>query len=149
MTESVDDGDADAVQPAGDLVGILVEFSAGMQPRHDHFGGGDLLLLVEVGGNAAAVVDHGDGAVGIERHIDEGRVVGERFVDGVIDDLVDHVVQARAIVGVADIHAGPLAHGVEALEDLDRLRAVGLDGLLRRRFRRLFFGVLADRLGHG
>ena len=105
--------------------------------------------LVEVGGNAAAVVAHGDGAVGIEHHFDGGGVAGERFVDGVVDDLVDHVVQARAVVGVADVHAGPLAHGVEALEDLDRLCAVGLNGLLRRRFRRLFFGVLADRLGHG
>ena len=30
-------------------------------------------------------------------------------------------MQARAVVGVADIHARPLAHGVEALEDLDRI----------------------------
>ena len=51
-------------------------------------------------------------------------VAGERLVDGVVDDLVDHVVQARAVVGVADIHAGPLAHRIEALEDLDGFRAV-------------------------
>ena len=70
LGERVDDRDADAVQAAGDLVGILVEFSAGVQPRHDHFGGGDALFLVDVGRNAAAVVDHGDGAVGVERHVD-------------------------------------------------------------------------------
>ena len=64
------------------------------------------------------------GAVGIERHDDLGGVAGQRLVDGVVDHLVDHVVQARAVVGVADIHARPLAHGVEALEDLDRFRAV-------------------------
>ena len=29
------------------------------------------------------------------------------------------MVEARAVIGVADIHAGPLAHGIEALEDLD------------------------------
>src|SRR5205085_545439 len=33
-----------------------------------------------------------------------------------------------AVVGVADVHARPLAHGVEALEDLDRVRAVLLGG---------------------
>ena len=51
-------------------------------------------------------------------------VAGERLVDRVVDDLVDHVVQAGAVVGVADIHARPLADGVEALEDLDRFRVV-------------------------
>ena len=51
-------------------------------------------------------------------------VAGERLVDGVVDDLVDHVVQARAVVGVADIHARPLAHGIEPLEHLDRFRVV-------------------------
>ena len=55
---------------------------------------------------------------------DFGGVAGERLVDGVVDDLVDHVVQAGAVVGVADIHARPLAHRVEALEDLDRFGAV-------------------------
>jgi hypothetical protein len=42
-------------------------------------------------------------------------VAGQRFVDGVVDDLVDHVMQARAVVGVADIHAGPFAHRIEPL----------------------------------
>jgi hypothetical protein len=46
-------------------------------------------------------------------------VAGQRLVDGVVDDLVDHVVQARAVVGVADIHARALADGVEALQHLD------------------------------
>src|SRR5262249_56243734 len=66
----------------------------------------------------------GGGGVGIGGH---GAVLGEagkRLVDGVVDDLVDHVVQARAVVGVADIHARPLAHGVETLEHLDRLGVV-------------------------
>ena len=51
-------------------------------------------------------------------------MAGERLVDAVVDDLVDHVVQAGAVVGVADIHARALAHRIEALEDLDRFGAV-------------------------
>ena len=51
-------------------------------------------------------------------------IAGQRLVDGVVDHLVDHVVQARAVVGVADIHARPLAHGIEAFQHLDRLGAV-------------------------
>ena len=122
--QRVDDGDADAVQAAGDLVGVLVEFSAGMQLGHDDLGGGDALALVDVGRDAAAVVEDRHRAVGVERHLDARGVAGEHLVDGVVDDLVDHVVQARAVVGVADIHARPLAHRVEALQDLDRFRAI-------------------------
>ena len=112
------------MQAAGDLVGILVEFSAGMQLGHDDLGGGDALALVDVGRDAAAVVEDRHRAVGIQRHLDARRVAGEHLVDGVVDDLVDHVVEAGAVVGVADIHARPLAHGVEALQDLDRFRAI-------------------------
>ncbi len=59
---------------------------------------------------------------------------GERFVDRVVDDLVDHVVQARAVVGVADIHAGALAHRVEAAQHLDRIGAVVVAALVGRSF---------------
>ena len=71
--------------------------------------------------------------------VDLGGVAGERLVDGVVDDLVDHVVQAGAVVGVADIHARPLAHGVEALQDLDRFRIV-----IGRSW-----SLLAGRFSHG
>ena len=136
--QRVDDRDADAVQAARDLVGVLVEFSAGMQLGHDDLGGRHALALVDVGRDAAAVVAHGARAVGIERDVDLLGVARERLVDRVVDDLVDHVVQARAVIGVADIHAGTLAHGIEALEDLDRFGAV-----VGRLGRELF-----ERFGH-
>ena len=55
--------------------------------------------------------------------LDVVAVAGERLVDGVVDDLVDQVVQA-AHAGRADVHAGPLADGLEALEDRDVLGVV-------------------------
>src|SRR5450759_3124633 len=115
---------ADAVQPAGHLVGVLVEFSAGMQLGHDGLGRRNTFAGMDAGRNAAAVVDHTHRAVGIERGHHFGGKAGERLVDGVVDHFVDHVVEAGAVVGIADIHARPLAHGVEALEDLDRFRVV-------------------------
>ena len=65
--ERIDDGNADAMQAARNLVGVLVEFSAGMQLRHDDFGRRHAFALVDVGRDAAAVVAHGAGTVGIER----------------------------------------------------------------------------------
>ena len=126
--ERIDDGDADAVQSARDLVGVLVEFAARMQLGHDDFGGRDAFFVVDAGRNAAPVVGDGARAVGVERHGHELGVAGQRLVDRVVDDLVDHVVEAGAVVGVADIHARPLAHRVEAAQDLDRIRAIGVAG---------------------
>ena len=140
--ERVHHRDADAVQAAGDLVGVLVEFSAGVQLGHDDFGRRHALFLVDVGRDAAPVVAHRAGAVRIERDGHRGRVAGERLVDRVVDDLVDHVMQARAVVGVADIHARALAHRVESFQDLDRFRVVG-GGRTR-----VGNGLLAGRFGH-
>ena len=126
--QRVDDRDADAMQAAGHLVGILVEFPAGVQLGHDDLGRRHAFLVVNAGWNAAPVVGDRDRAVGVEGDGDELRVAGQRLVDGVVDHLVDHVVQARAVVGVADVHARPFAHGVQAAQHLDRIRAVAFAG---------------------
>jgi len=148
VAEGVDDRYADAVQPAGDLVGILVELAAGVQFGHDHFGGGNPFALVDIDGDAAAVIGHRAGAVRIEDHLDLGGVARQHFVDGVIDHFVDHVVQAGAVIGVADIHAGPLADGVETFQNLDRISAVfrlsvGIQAAVQ------FFWHVFGLVGHG
>src|SRR5262249_31842655 len=43
----------------------------------------------------------------------------------VVHELEDHVVQPRDVVGVSDVHPGPLAHGLQALQELDRVGRVG------------------------
>ena len=45
-------------------------------------------------------------------------VAVEVFVDGVVDDFPDEVVQALA-VHAADVHRRPLADGLQAFEDGD------------------------------
>ena len=120
LRQRIDHRRAHAVQPARDLVGVLVELAAGVQAGEHHFGGGDAFLVMDVGRDAAPVVAHRDGAVAVQG---EGHLVGEPglgFVDRVVDDLEGHVMQARAVIGVPDIHAGPLAHGIETAEHGDR-----------------------------
>ena len=63
---------------------------------------------------------------------DLGAEAGERLVDGVVDDLVDEVVQAHH-AGRADVHARALADRLEALEDGDVLRVVAGGAARHRR----------------
>jgi hypothetical protein len=126
--ERVDDADADAVQAPGHFVGIVLggvlELPAGMQLGHDYLGRRHALALVDAGRDAAAIVLDRDRAVGVEDNADEVAMAGQRLVDRIVRHLEYHMVEARAVVGVADIHSGPLADRVEALQHLDRLGAV-------------------------
>ncbi len=125
LGERVDDRDADAVQAARDLVGVVVELSARVQVRHDDLERLALVLLVHPDRDAAAVVLDRHGVVGVDRDAAEVGVADLGLVDRVVDELEDHVVQAREVVRVPDVHAGALAHGLEALQQLDRIGGVG------------------------
>jgi len=52
-------------------------------------------------------------------------MTGEGFVDGVVHDFVDEVVQT-ARSGGSDVHSGTLANGLESFEDLDIICAVAV-----------------------
>ena len=56
--------------------------------------------------------------------LDRVVVARHRLVDGVVDDLVDEVVEA-ARAGRADVHPGPEPDRLEAFEDGDVLCGVG------------------------
>ena len=141
LGQRVDDRHADAVQAAGDLVAAAVaELAAGVQHRQHDLDGRAALLLHDRDRDAAAVVDDRDRVVGVDRDRHLGAEAGQRLVDGVVHDLVDEVVQAHD-AGRADVHAGALADGLEALQDGDVLGVVaGAAGRVvsLRRWRRRF-----------
>ena len=126
LRQRVDDRHADAVQTAGDLIApALAELAARVQDRQDDLEGGLALFGHRRDRDAGAVVDHRDRVVGMNRHRDEVVAAGQRLVDGVVDDLVDEMVQSP-LTGRADVHAGAFADGLEALEHLDVLGVVCL-----------------------
>src|SRR3990172_1878548 len=57
----------------------------------------------------------------------------QRLIYCVVHPLENHMVQAGAIRGVPDVHAGPLAYRFQALQNLDAV------GLVAVRVGRLFF----------
>ena len=137
LRQAVDAAHADAVQPARDLVAVLVELAAGMQLGQRDLGGRALRLVLVVelhaGRDAAAVVDHRDRVVGVDGDDDVVAEARKRLVDRVVDHLEHEVVQAGAVGRVADVHARTLAHRLQALQDLDRAFAVGVASFSRAR----------------
>ena len=112
------------MEAAGDRVAAASELPAGVEDRHDDFDCGPVLGGVLVDGDAAAVVDHFDPAVGLDGDLDVVGVPGQSLVDGVVDDLVHQVVQAP-LPGGSDVHARALADGFESFENGDVRGAVG------------------------
>ena len=124
LGKGVDHAGAHAVEAAGDLIASAAELSAGVEHGVHHLQGGLAGLGLDVHGDAPAVVRDGDGVARVDLHQNVGAEARQGLVDGVVHDLVDQMVEARG-GGGADIHAGPLAHGLQPLQHLD-LRGVVL-----------------------
>jgi hypothetical protein len=95
--------------------GIVIELTAGMQDGHDDLGGRAPLLGVRVDRDASPIIADGDRFVGVDGYRHGIAIPGERLVDRVVDDLENHVVQAGAVIGVADVHPGAFPNRLEAL----------------------------------
>src|SRR5262249_37170605 len=106
--QRVDHGHTDAVQATGHRVGIAVELAARVQRGHDDLDRGPVLDRVLVDRDTTTVVPRRDPAVGQQGHLDPVAIAGEGFVYGIVDDLIDEVMQT-ALTGRADVHTGALA----------------------------------------
>ena len=116
------------MQTAGNFVGGSVEFAARMQLGEHHLHGGHVLAagqIHHVDGNAATIVDDGDGVVDVDDDVDLSCVAGESLVDGIVDDFVDEVMQTH-LAGGADVHCGTQADGFKAFEDFDVVAGVAV-----------------------
>ena len=127
--KGVHHGDTHAVQTTGDRVAAAAKLTAGVQHGHDDLDGGFVLGGVLIHGNTATVILDAHRAIGLDGHVDFGGVTGERFVHGVINDLVDQVVQT-ALGGRADVHAGAFTNRLQAFQHGDVGRTVFM-GLFR------------------
>ena len=116
----VDHRSTHAVQAAGHLIaGVLAaELAAGVQDGVNDGDGGQAGIGLNVHGDAAAVIRDLNDVVLEDLHLDVVAVAGQRFIDGVVHDLVDQMMQAP-LAGGADIHARALAHRFQTLQDLD------------------------------
>jgi hypothetical protein len=59
--------------------------------------------------DAAAIVFHSNGIIFFDGDFDMRAVAGHGFVDAVVNNFIDQMVQA-ALVGAANVHTGTAAH---------------------------------------
>jgi hypothetical protein len=90
----------------------LAVFAAGVEGGEDHLDAGNLVSGVNIDRDAAAVVTDADRAVDVDVDLDARAEVGEMFVDGVVENFGDAVMEG-ALIGAADIHTGLFADGFE------------------------------------
>ena len=106
--KEVDHFDADAVQPAGRFVGLLVEFSAELElvmtPSSVEMPRSGWVSTGMPRPSSETVIEPSTFTV----TLDVVCMAGHGFVDRVVDGFVDQVVQAGT-PGIADVHAGAFA----------------------------------------
>ena len=112
------------MQTAGHFVRIAVKFTTGVQLGHDDLGGGNAFFGVDIDRDTAAIIAHRNAGICVDFDLYIIRMFGKRLVDAIIDDLIDHMVQTRAIVGVTNIHPGAFANRLQTLENFNGIRAI-------------------------
>jgi hypothetical protein len=125
LAQRVDAAHADAMQTARHLVVRGIELAARMQHRQHDLHPRHRLAVhrLVVDRDTAPVVGHGDGVVHVDRHIDPGRMPCQRLIDGIIDHLVDQMMQTL-LARRADVHRRPLTDRCQTFENRNVLRRV-------------------------
>ena len=117
FTHCVDDRCTHAVQTAGDLVAPAAELAACVQHGENDLKCALAGLLLNINGDAAAVIGDGNDVARLYDYLDTVAVACKRLIDGVIDNFIHKVVQTRRR-GRADVHARALSDCLQTLEHL-------------------------------
>ncbi len=121
------------MQAAGRRIRPATKFASGVQFGQHELHTGQLGLWLLIDRDTSSVVTDKDRPAGLQDHLNLAAMPRQRLVHGVVENLPQAVHQPAAIVA-SDIHAGPLAHRIEALKNRQIPGRVGPGGLLRRHF---------------
>ena len=113
------------VQTAGNFITATAEFTAGMQHGKYNFQRRLSGLCLDINRDTTTIVGDSNGITGIDGHSNIFTVSGQSFIDRVIHDLIDQVMQTGR-GSRTDIHTGTFPHCFQTLQNLDLLRTVFL-----------------------
>ena len=115
--KGVDHRYADTMETTGYFVAIVVEFSACMEGRHDDLRCANVFFRVNVHRYASSVVPHRNGFFRMNVDMHFITMSCQRLVDGVIYQLLHHVMQACPILSITNVHARSFAYCIQASQD--------------------------------
>ncbi len=101
------------MQTAGRLIGSLFEFATELQDCHHAFERRDFAsqffrqLFVHFDRNPSPVIFDRHRSIGVDRHFDVLGIASHRFVDRIVNDFIDKVMQAPRR-NIPDIHGRAL-----------------------------------------
>jgi hypothetical protein len=99
------------VQTAGNLIGLVVEFTARVQRSKHNLKRALAGLFVHTDRNTDAVILDRTATIGMNPYDNMIAPARQCLVDGIIKNFVYKVVQPAGL-SVADVHIGPLANGL-------------------------------------
>ena len=115
--KSVYHGRSHSVEASAGLVRIVIKFSSGVKCCKHHALRAHTFFM-HSDRNASSVVLHCTGAVRLKDHLDRGAESGKMFIDGVVHDLIDQMIETPC-GNAADIHAGPCPYSLKSLQHFD------------------------------
>src|SRR4051794_1792964 len=113
------------MQAAGIFVCALSELPASVQIRKHQLDCRHFPFWMDVDWDSAAVVADRNRSIDVNDNFNFGAKSGEMFVDRVVEDFVNQVMQA-ALIRISDEHSGPLPDGFQAFQFVDLRRVVFL-----------------------
>ncbi len=101
------------MQATGNLIGVIIKFSARVQNRHDNFRSRLAFLGMDIHRDAATIIGYGNRVIRMQDNINAITVPSQRFIDSVIHHFENHVMKAATVIRVSDVHAGALADRIQ------------------------------------
>ena len=122
--QGVDNRHANTVQTTRNFIAIAVELTPRVQLGHDHFSSGHPFFRVHIHRNTATIVADTDRTIRVQAYVNPVAMPRQGFVNGIVHDLINHVVQTTAVIRVTDVHTGTLSNCIQALEDFNTISTI-------------------------
>ena len=111
------------MQTAGYLVSAAAELTARMKDGKYNLNRRLFCLFLNTYRNTSAIINNRDRIIFVDRHIDLCTKAGQSFIDRIIHDLIDQVMQTSGR-RTADIHTRTLSNGLKSFKNLNLTCAV-------------------------
>ena len=116
------------MQPPGNLIGVMIELTAGVQNGHNDFQSRPAVQLrILMGhrphGDTTSVINHGTTSIGVEFNQHILAITSHCLIYAVIEDFIDQVVQP-AVARSADIHRRSLSDRSQSFKNGDLGRII-------------------------